>query len=79
MRTLWTTGAVSFHGKHFNYDNVAFTSGTEMAPLAPVQQPPPIWVVSNPRLLTAPGRAMAEGFTAALRAEQSLIDYLEQT
>jgi hypothetical protein len=36
-------------------------------------------VVSNPRLLTAPGRAMAEGFTAALRAEQSLVDYLEQT
>ncbi len=36
-------------------------------------------VVSNPRLLTAPGRAMAEGFTASLRAEQSLIEYLEQT
>lgn len=36
-------------------------------------------VVSNPRLLTAPGRAMAEGFTAALRAEQALSHYLEQT
>lgn len=36
-------------------------------------------VVSNPRLLTAPGRAMAEGFTAALRAEQNLSQYLEQT
>lgn len=35
--------------------------------------------VSNPRLLTAPGRAMAEGFTASLRAEQSLSQYLEQT
>lgn len=34
--------------------------------------------VSNPRLLTAPGRAMALGFTAALRAEQSLSQYLEQ-
>ena len=36
-------------------------------------------VVSNPRLLTAPGRAMAEGFTAALRAEQTISQYLEQT
>ncbi len=35
-------------------------------------------VVSNPRLLTAPGRAMAEGFTASLRAQQSLSEYLEQ-
>jgi hypothetical protein len=35
--------------------------------------------VSNPRLLTAPGRAMAEGFTASLRAEQSLAELLEQT
>ena len=38
-----------------------------------------VTVVSNPRMLTAPGRAMAEGFTAALRAEQSLSQYLEQT
>lgn len=38
-----------------------------------------VTVVSNPRLLTAPGRAMAEGFTAALRAAQSLSQYLEQT
>lgn len=38
-----------------------------------------VTVVSNPRLLTAPGRAMAEGFTAALRAEQDLSQYLEQS
>ncbi len=36
-----------------------------------------VTVVSNPRLLTAPGRAMAEGFTAALRAEQDLANYME--
>ena len=36
-------------------------------------------VVSNPRLLTAPGRAMATVFTAALQAEQDLLQYLEQT
>ena len=38
-----------------------------------------VTVVSNPRLLTAPARAMAEGFTAALRAEQTLAQYMEQT
>ena len=32
--------------------------------------------VSNPRLLTAPGRAMVEGFTASLRAEVKLEKYL---
>lgn len=50
LRTLWTEGRVTFHGKYFDYDGVAFHSGTEMAPLRPIQQPPPIWVVSNPRL-----------------------------
>jgi HD superfamily phosphohydrolase YqeK len=33
--------------------------------------------VSNPRLLTAPGRALAEGFTASLRAELAMSRYLE--
>jgi hypothetical protein len=33
--------------------------------------------VSNPRLLTAPGRAMAETFTASLRAELALANYME--
>lgn len=32
--------------------------------------------VSNPRLLTAPGKAMAEGFTASLRAEQQLEQHM---
>ena len=35
--------------------------------------------VSNPRLLTAPGRAMAEIFTASLRAELTLSHHLETT
>ncbi len=35
--------------------------------------------VSNPRLLTAPGRAMAETFTASLRAELALANYMETT
>jgi hypothetical protein len=35
--------------------------------------------VSNPRLLTAPGRAMAETFTASLRAELALSNEMEQS
>jgi HD domain len=35
--------------------------------------------VSNPRMLTAPGRALAEGFTASLRAELELAKYVETT
>jgi alkanesulfonate monooxygenase SsuD/methylene tetrahydromethanopterin reductase-like flavin-dependent oxidoreductase (luciferase family) len=50
LRSLWTTGAVTFHGEYFNFDDVTFYSGTEMAPLMPVQQPVPTWVVSNIRL-----------------------------
>jgi alkanesulfonate monooxygenase SsuD/methylene tetrahydromethanopterin reductase-like flavin-dependent oxidoreductase (luciferase family) len=50
LRQLWTDGTATFHGEFFDYDEVSFHSGTEMAPLMPVQKPPPIWVVSNPRL-----------------------------
>src|SRR5919201_4829349 len=51
LNELWRTGSTSFKGTYFQYDNVSFHSGTEMAPLGPVQVPPPIWIVSNPRLL----------------------------
>jgi alkanesulfonate monooxygenase SsuD/methylene tetrahydromethanopterin reductase-like flavin-dependent oxidoreductase (luciferase family) len=51
INELFRTGSTSFKGKYYNYDEVAFYSGTEMAPLRPVQTPPPIWVVSNPRLV----------------------------
>jgi alkanesulfonate monooxygenase SsuD/methylene tetrahydromethanopterin reductase-like flavin-dependent oxidoreductase (luciferase family) len=51
LNELWRTGTTSFKGTYFDYDNVSFHSGTEMAPLGPLQQPPPIWIVSNPRLL----------------------------
>lgn len=51
LRELWTEGKTSFQGKHFSYEDVGFYSGTEMAPLTPVQKTPPIWVVSNPRLV----------------------------
>lgn len=50
LRDIWTEGRTSFQGQHYAFDDIAFYSGTEMGPLLPVQQPPPIWVVSNPRL-----------------------------
>ena len=50
IRQLWTEGKTDFQGKFRRYDNVEFYSGTEMGPLIPLQSPPPMWVVSNPRL-----------------------------
>jgi len=68
LRQLWTEGRVDFHGRFFDYDDVAFYSGTEMAPLLPVQQPPPMWVVSNPRLTgDAPPDVMQRRIEAACR------------
>jgi alkanesulfonate monooxygenase SsuD/methylene tetrahydromethanopterin reductase-like flavin-dependent oxidoreductase (luciferase family) len=68
IRTLWTEGSVDFHGKHFDYDRVAFYSGTELAPLGPLQKPPPIWVVSNPRLVgDAPTGEMRRRLEVACR------------
>jgi alkanesulfonate monooxygenase SsuD/methylene tetrahydromethanopterin reductase-like flavin-dependent oxidoreductase (luciferase family) len=51
LRALWTDGRVTLRGRFFDYDDIAFSSGVEMRPLVPIQQPPPIWVVSNPRLI----------------------------
>jgi alkanesulfonate monooxygenase SsuD/methylene tetrahydromethanopterin reductase-like flavin-dependent oxidoreductase (luciferase family) len=68
IRTLWGEGSVTFHGEHFHYDDVSFHSGTEMAPLGPLQAPPPIWVVSNPRLKgDAPPDVMRRRLEAACR------------
>ncbi|MFN8622730.1 MAG: LLM class flavin-dependent oxidoreductase [Chloroflexota bacterium] len=52
LRELWIDGKTSFKGETYQYDDVAFFSGTEMGPLMPIQQPPPFWIVSNPRLVT---------------------------
>jgi len=68
LRALWTDGRVTFHGEHFRYEDVAFFSGTEMGPLMPAQTPPPIWVVSNPRLKgDAPPDVMRRRLDAACR------------
>jgi alkanesulfonate monooxygenase SsuD/methylene tetrahydromethanopterin reductase-like flavin-dependent oxidoreductase (luciferase family) len=68
LRTLWTQDAIDFHGTFFDYDHISFSSGTEMAPLQPVQKPPPIWVVSNPRLLgDTPSEEMRKRMETACR------------
>lgn len=50
LNEVFRTGSTSFQGKFYSYNDVAFHSGTEMAPLRPARVPP-IWVVSNPRLV----------------------------
>ena len=50
LRALWTEGRVTHRGKYYTFEDVSFFSGTEMAPLSPIQKPPPTWVVSNIRL-----------------------------
>jgi alkanesulfonate monooxygenase SsuD/methylene tetrahydromethanopterin reductase-like flavin-dependent oxidoreductase (luciferase family) len=68
LRQLWTEGKVDFHGTFRDYDGVGFYSGTEMAPLMPIQLPPPIWVVSNPRLTgDAPAEVIKRRLEAACR------------
>jgi alkanesulfonate monooxygenase SsuD/methylene tetrahydromethanopterin reductase-like flavin-dependent oxidoreductase (luciferase family) len=68
LRQLWTEGRVDLHGTYYDYDDIAFSSGTEMGPLMPVQQPPPMWVVSNPRLTgDAPPDVMERRLEAACR------------
>lgn len=52
LRTLWTEGSVTFRGEHLHYEEVSFSAGTEVEPFRPVRTPPPIWVVSNPRIAT---------------------------
>ena len=73
VRQLWTEGKTDFQGTYYRYDDVAFYSGTEMGPLMPVQAPPPLWVVSNPRLTgDAPTEVMQRRLEAACRR---IVDY----
>ena len=73
VRALWTDGRSDFHGRYLDYAGVSFYSGTEMAPLMPIQTPPPIWVVSNPRLKgDAPPDVIARRLEAACRR---IVDY----
>jgi alkanesulfonate monooxygenase SsuD/methylene tetrahydromethanopterin reductase-like flavin-dependent oxidoreductase (luciferase family) len=67
LRQLWTEGQVTFHGRHLSYEDVAFASGTEIEPLGPVQSPPPIWIVSNPRIAGAEPQATRANVERAAR------------
>jgi alkanesulfonate monooxygenase SsuD/methylene tetrahydromethanopterin reductase-like flavin-dependent oxidoreductase (luciferase family) len=51
INQLFREGRTDFKGTYFDYDDVAFHSGTEMAPLKPLQAEMPVWIVSNPRLV----------------------------
>jgi alkanesulfonate monooxygenase SsuD/methylene tetrahydromethanopterin reductase-like flavin-dependent oxidoreductase (luciferase family) len=70
VRHLLTSGRVTFHGEHFDFEDVAFHTGTEPVPLLPVQTPPPIWVVANPSI----GRERAQGVPRAARRVATLGD-----
>ncbi|WP_415488541.1 LLM class flavin-dependent oxidoreductase [Candidatus Hikarchaeum yamanae] len=48
MKMLWKDGVVNYSGDHFNFENVTFETGNEEVPYTPVQENPPIWVISNP-------------------------------
>jgi alkanesulfonate monooxygenase SsuD/methylene tetrahydromethanopterin reductase-like flavin-dependent oxidoreductase (luciferase family) len=65
---------VTFHGRHFDYDDVAFFSGSEVAPLGPLQ-PPPIWLVSNPRVGGAASPAAAR--RNLVRAARRIVRYAD--
>lgn len=74
LRQLWTTGKVDLDGQFYHYDNISFYSGTEMKPLGPVQTPPPIWVVSNPRL-TVGNKAEAKTEKVISKAARRIAKY----
>jgi alkanesulfonate monooxygenase SsuD/methylene tetrahydromethanopterin reductase-like flavin-dependent oxidoreductase (luciferase family) len=73
LRTLWTEGRVVHRGRFFTYDDISFSSGVEMGPLMPLQQPPPMWIVSNPRLI----RGVAEDAVARAidRSAERIVRY----
>ena len=74
IRLLWTNGEVTFAGRHFQYTDISFFSGTELAPLGPSPTPPPIWVVSNPRIL-ADGKSEKALATTLTRAARRIARY----
>jgi alkanesulfonate monooxygenase SsuD/methylene tetrahydromethanopterin reductase-like flavin-dependent oxidoreductase (luciferase family) len=73
LRALWTDGRVTFKGRFFDYDNVSFYSDVEMSPLMPVQTPPPMWIISNPRLIR--GAEERKVVRAIDRAAQRVVRY----
>lgn len=58
MKMLWRDGVVNYAGEYFQFEDVTFDTGNEEVPYAPVQEDPPVWVVSNP---SARGREAVYG------------------
>ena len=48
MKALWTEGSVTYDGEVYQFEDVSFDTGHERTPFRPIQQPPPVWVISNP-------------------------------
>lgn len=69
VRSLLATGRASFAGDHVRLEDVAFSTGTEPAPLLPVRTPP-VWVVANPAI----GKAKAGNVSRAARRVAELGD-----
>jgi alkanesulfonate monooxygenase SsuD/methylene tetrahydromethanopterin reductase-like flavin-dependent oxidoreductase (luciferase family) len=69
VRRLLAEGAVTFDGTHFRYDDVSLYSGTEIKPLTALQPRPPIWVVSNPNIMSPAHRHQVE------RACRRILEY----
>ena len=46
LRLLWTEDPATFHGKHFDFENIAVRP-------RPVQSCPPIWIANNPHAFQA--------------------------
>ena len=69
LRQLLETGSATFHGEHFDLDDIGFTTGVEPVPLLPARTPP-VWVVANPSI----GRPTAVGPSRAARRVAELGD-----
>lgn len=48
LTMLWEEGEVNYSGDFYEFDGVSFDTGNEVVPLEPVQDSPPILIVSNP-------------------------------
>jgi alkanesulfonate monooxygenase SsuD/methylene tetrahydromethanopterin reductase-like flavin-dependent oxidoreductase (luciferase family) len=69
VRQLLAAGRVTFHGEFFDFDDVAFHTGTEPQPMLP-ERMPPVWIVANPSI----GRVRSTGVSQAARRVATLGD-----
>lgn len=48
LNMMWEEGVVNYSGEYYEFEDVSFDTGNEEVPLAPVQDNPPILIISNP-------------------------------